>query len=185
MQTIPHDQNSLNQTSPNQNSPIIVMGVSGCGKTAIGTRLANKLGLEFIDTDKFHPPANIIKMQSGIPLTDEDRWPWLSLIAQAVRSRDAKAPPVVVACSALKEVYREFLRTQIGAPLRFIHLHGTKQLITKRLKSRSKHFMPSKLLDSQFATLESPGANENVTPINIDKSIDDILNEALAVLKRT
>lgn len=175
MQTIPH----------NQNLPIIVMGVSGCGKTAIGTRLADKLGLDFIDGDKFHPLSNIKKMQSGIPLTDEDRWPWLSLVAQAIQPKYKEARPIVVACSALREVYREFLQIQIGAPIHFVHLQGSKQVISQRLKSRSGHFMPDKLLDSQFATLESPGANENVTTINIDKSIDDILDEALQGLKRT
>ncbi|MGH8851022.1 MAG: gluconokinase [Casimicrobiaceae bacterium] len=137
---------------------VIVMGVSGCGKTTVGRALARELRAEFLDGDDFHPAANVAKMARGIPLTDEDRWPWLDAIGAAMRERAARGRGVVVACSALKHAYRERLRHGGGAEgdVRFVYLKGDAATIAPRLASRDAHFMPPSLLASQFAALEEP-----------------------------
>ena len=175
-------------TSPEQILPIIVMGVSGCGKTMVGSKLAKRLKWEFIDGDKLHPISNIQKMKTGTPLTDDDRWPWLEKIAYQMgehktQEDQIRAHKIVVACSALRQTYRQYLRDQIKGPIRFIHLHGSKEIIAQRLSARQNHFMPPHLLDSQFATLEAPGQDENVISINIDQPVDTILNNAISALK--
>ncbi len=132
------------------------MGVAGSGKTTIAQALAARLGWRFEDGDAFHPASNVEKMHSGRPLTDDDRWPWLRAIAAEVdRTRDADGH-IVIACSALKRVYRDIL---IGkrSGVRLIYLKGSRDLILERLRARRGHFMPPELLDSQFATLEEPG----------------------------
>lgn len=138
---------------------ILLMGVAGCGKTTIGQRLAKRLGWRFRDADSFHPQSNIDKMKSGTPLTDEDRVPWLDAIAAWIDECVRTNQPGVVTCSALKRVYRSRIigeRTNV----RLVYLKGSKQLIADRMSRRKNHFMPTSLLDSQFATLEEPRMTE-------------------------
>ncbi|MEO7933069.1 MAG: gluconokinase [Chthoniobacterales bacterium] len=133
----------------------IVMGVAGCGKSSVASQLAEKTGGLFLDGDDFHPLANKAKMAAGTPLTDEDRWGWLDTLNRELKARQSLATPVFLACSALRQVYRDRLAAGL-AGLRFIYLHGTKELIRSRLVARQNHFMSPALLDSQFATLEEP-----------------------------
>jgi gluconokinase len=134
---------------------VVVMGVSGCGKTAVGSRLAQRLNARFIDADDLHPPANVEKMRAGIPLGDADRAPWLALLNARLREAVAAGEPVVLACSALKQRYRDALAA--GVPeLRFVHLAGIREIIAARLAARQHRYMPASLLDSQFSTLEPP-----------------------------
>ncbi|MEW6688766.1 MAG: gluconokinase [Pseudomonadota bacterium] len=130
---------------------VVVMGVSGSGKTTIGRLLAARLGCEFVEGDDFHPPANIAKMAAGTPLTDEDRWPWLERLNQELRGRKN----AVLACSALKDIYRGRLASGLER-VRFVHLHGAFDLIQSRLRARKHLYMPASLLESQFAALEPP-----------------------------
>jgi gluconokinase len=130
---------------------VIVMGVSGCGKSTIGQLLATRLGFPLLDADEFHPPANVAKMASGTPLTDEDRRPWLELLNGKLRAQGN----AVLACSALKDSYRQILSRGL-ADCRFVHLRGNIDLIRARLAERKHRYMPASLLDSQFAALEPP-----------------------------
>jgi carbohydrate kinase (thermoresistant glucokinase family) len=159
---------------------VVVMGVSGCGKSTIGPRLAAALGGDYAEGDAFHPPANVAKMTSGQPLDDADRRPWLQAMAAAIRVWSLKDRPTVLSCSALKRAYRDILRTGSGE-LRFVHLAGDKALIAARLAARTDHFMPATLLDSQFAALEPPGPDEAIT-VSIDQPADAIIAEAVAQL---
>ncbi len=143
----------------------VVMGVAGSGKSTIGRALADELGAEFLEGDKFHPAANIAKMSRGEPLTDADRWPWLDRLADELARARSGGRSAVLASSALKRAYRDCLRR--GVPdLRLVYLKGDKTVIGERLRARKNHFMPAGLLDSQFAALEEPGADE--APIVID-----------------
>ncbi len=147
-------------------SVIVVMGVSGSGKTTVGALLAGRLGWKFADADDFHPPANIEKMAAGTPLTDEDRWPWLAAIAawiDAVRAADEHG---IVTCSALKRRYREML-TGGRDDVHLVYLHGERALVAARQAARQGHFMPTSLLDSQFAALEPPGPEERPITVSI------------------
>ena len=147
---------------------LVVMGVSGCGKTTIAKLVGASLGWDVIEGDTFHPPANIEKMKHGVPLTDEDRWPWLHAIAAAIDTERAAGRSALVACSALKRAYRAIL---IGerADVALVYLQGSRAVIAARLAARRGHFMPPGLLDSQFATLEEPGANEHPITVSIDQ----------------
>jgi gluconokinase len=135
---------------------IIVMGVSGAGKSTVGAMLAENLGWPFHDGDDFHPPANVQKMRAGQPLNDTDRTPWLAAIRRHIATVNAAGRHAVIACSALKAAYRTVLRGGDGPAVQFVHLHGSPDLIQERLRARAGHFMPSALLGSQFATLEPP-----------------------------
>jgi gluconokinase len=160
---------------------LIVMGVAGSGKTTIAQALATRLGWHFEDGDEFHPASNVAKMRSGHPLTDEDRWPWLRAIAEEVdRTREAGGH-VVVACSALKRVYRDIL---IGkrSGVRLIYLKGSRDLILQRLRARRGHFMPPELLDSQFATLEEPGPDEDAVVVDVAPAVDTIVDDIVRQL---
>jgi carbohydrate kinase (thermoresistant glucokinase family) len=133
---------------------VLVMGVSGCGKTTTGQALAQELGWRFLDADDFHPETNVAKMASGIPLTDEDRWPWFDRIVAEMRRVSASGQHAVVACSALKQIYRD--RLAAGGDVRVVYLKGDAATIEPRLARRAGHFMPASLLPSQLATLEEP-----------------------------
>jgi gluconokinase len=160
---------------------MVVMGVSGSGKSTIGPRLAAALDGDYAEGDAFHPPANIAKMKRGAPLDDADRKPWLEAMAAAIRGWSQAARPTVLSCSALKRQYRDILRSG-AADVRFVHLAGDKTLIAARLAARKGHFMPPALLDSQFAVLEPPGPDEAIV-VSIDQPPDAIVAEVLAKLK--
>jgi gluconokinase len=157
---------------------IIMMGVSGAGKTTIGRLLASELGYDYAEGDSYHPPANIEKMSAGIPLDDSDRQPWLERMAADIDSWLAHARPHVLACSALKRRYRDIL---IGSRdgVRLVFLHGSPSLINQRLRQRSGHYMPPSLLDSQFAALEPPAAEERALSVNIDAPAPTIIAELI------
>jgi gluconokinase len=157
----------------------VVMGVSGSGKSTVGKLIAEKLGARYAEGDSFHPPANVEKMRGGQPLDDTDRAPWLAAMAQAIRDWNAKGETVVLACSALKRRYRDVLRA--GGDVRFIHLAGDKTAIAARLATRTGHYMPPTLLDSQFATLEPPGDDEAIT-VSVNGSPAEIAARAIKAL---
>jgi carbohydrate kinase (thermoresistant glucokinase family) len=163
---------------------VIVMGVSGCGKTTVGRLLARELGYEFLDADDFHPEANIAKMAKGVALTDDDRWPWLDAIVAAMRERAARGCGAVIACSALKEAYRERLRRGGGAvdEVRIVYLKGDAATIASRLASRSGHYMPGSLLASQFGTLEEP---EDAVVVDIRQTTEEQVRQIAAALQST
>jgi carbohydrate kinase (thermoresistant glucokinase family) len=165
-----------------QANAVVVMGVSGCGKSTIGALLADSLGLPFLDADGLHPQANILKMASGIPLTDDDRWPWLALVGDALASAGASGTGLVIACSALKQAYREAIRA--SAPnVRFVHLSGSLEVLSNRLEGRSEHFMPSALLASQLAALEELRDDEPGFAVDIDQPVTGVVTEAAARLR--
>jgi gluconokinase len=157
---------------------IVVMGVSGSGKTTVGTTLAEALGVEYAEADTFHPPANIDKMTAGIALTDTDRWPWLRGIAGWIGEHEDIGG--VVTCSALKRSYRDVLRE--GGPAWFLHLHGDRALIAKRMTTRSGHFMPVSLLDSQLADLQPLQSDEDGLTADLALGPDEIVRLALDAL---
>jgi gluconokinase len=151
---------------------LIVMGVSGCGKSFIGAKVAQALGCVFEDGDDFHPASNIEKMASGKPLTDDDRWPWLDVLREHIVLNQSQTACYVLACSALKQSYRDRLRGDDSPEtLSFVYLEGSKELIRQRMEARD-HFMPPALLDSQFATLEKP---EDGMAIDIELTPDEIV----------
>jgi gluconokinase len=160
---------------------IILMGVSGCGKSLIGSLLAAKLEGVFEDGDDFHPPANKAKMSAGTPLNDDDRWPWYATLRQRIEDMRHLTPIYVQACSALKPIYRDKLRAH-DAPetLRFVLLDGTQELIAARLAARKGHFMPPSLLASQFATLE---LTPDVVRVSIDQTPEQIVNDIIQKLE--
>ncbi|WP_245463607.1 MULTISPECIES: gluconokinase [unclassified Mesorhizobium] len=158
---------------------IVVMGVSGCGKTRIGVEIAERLGLAFIEGDTLHPPGNVDKMSAGIPLADDDRWPWLDLVGATLRQANEEGRGLVVSCSALKESYRDRLRHAVGGSAVFIFLEGSRALLQARLAERSGHFFPPALLDSQFAALENPDGEKLVVTVDINAPVDNIVDAAL------
>ncbi|XP_063769873.1 probable gluconokinase isoform X1 [Pseudophryne corroboree] len=176
---------------------VVVMGVSGSGKTEVGTLLANKLGWKFYDADDYHPIENKVKMSQGIPLSDEDRQPWLCELHELIKRERACGQRLVLACSALKRAYRRSLTTggnlpkkrcqhkedDISSETLFIHLQGSLELISKRMQKRKGHFMPLKLLESQFDTLEPPAAPELFITVNVEKAIPEIVSELQATLQ--
>jgi gluconokinase len=157
---------------------IVVMGVAGSGKTTIASGLAEKLGVPFVEGDSLHPAANVKKMASGTPLTDADRWPWLEAIGERMEVERATGHGVVVSCSALKRAYRDCLRKCVHGKVQFILLDGSRELISDRMKQRKGHFMPAALLDSQFATLEKPTADEHAVILDISHTVPSLLAEA-------
>jgi carbohydrate kinase (thermoresistant glucokinase family) len=154
---------------------LVVMGVSGSGKTTVGKALAARLGWQFIDGDDLHPLRNVAKMRAGKPLDDDDRWPWLDAIAAQIDAWRAAGKSGVITCSALKRRYRE--RILGNRPrVRLIYLAGSRELIAQRLPGRKGHFMPASLLDSQFATLEPPGGDEHAVVAPIDRPVAGIVD---------
>lgn len=161
---------------------LVLMGVSGSGKSTIAEALAARIGWRCEDGDKFHPASNVAKMSAGQPLTDEDRWPWLKAIADEIDRLCGKQQHAVFACSALKRAYREVL-VHGRDDVRIVFLDGTKALIAGRLATRKGHFMPADLLDSQFRTLEPPKADEGAVTVSIDGSVDKIVDDIVNKLK--
>jgi carbohydrate kinase (thermoresistant glucokinase family) len=160
---------------------IITVGVSGSGKTTVAEALAKRLGWSFVDGDAYHPAANVEKMRSGTPLTDDDRWPWLRAIAAEIARRRAAKDRLVVACSALKRAYRDILVDGHDDVL-LVHMKGSRERIMSRLAPRQGHYFPASLLDSQFAALEEPDASENAMNVLIDKDVDAIVDEIVRAL---
>ena len=160
----------------------VVMGVSGSGKTTVAAGLASQEGWILLEGDSFHPPANIAKMKAGTPLTDEDRWPWLRAIAAKEDELLAAGQSAVVACSALKRAYRDILLGGRSDTV-LVYLRGSNELIGERMKGRKNHFMPPALLDSQFATLEEPGLDENAIVVDIGGRAEAVVADAIRQLK--
>jgi len=154
---------------------VIVFGVSGAGKTTIGKLLAQEFGWRFYEADDFHSPANIEKMHSGVPLTDQDRWPWLESLRQLIKHSLEAGKNAVLACSALKRAYRERLRR--SDDVKFVFLRGDCALIEKQLRQRRGHFMNPELLRSQFADLEEPKPDEDVVTIELGRTPQEVVEE--------
>lgn len=160
---------------------IIVMGVSGCGKSVVGLALADSLGFRFVDADDHHSPENVAKMSNGIPLTDADRSSWLETLADLIASEER----IVLACSALKERYRRQLSAIVGPAPVFIHLHGSFDAIHSRLKAREGHYFTGReMLDTQFSTLEPPGPEEAISVRVDDASVEEVLDRCAEALQR-
>lgn len=157
----------------------VVMGVSGCGKSSIGAGFADAIGATFIDGDDLHPASNVAKMATGTALTDADRAPWLYGVGKTFQTQTGDT---VIGCSALKRSYRDIIRTAAGGPVTFLHLHGEKAVIAARMAAREGHFMPPALLDSQFAALELPDADEDAIIVDIDQAPDTIIAAFVAYL---
>ena len=163
---------------------IVIMGVSGAGKSTLGRALAERLGYAFIEGDDLHPPANVVKMASGVPLEDADRWPWLARVAEEL-SVGAAAGGAVVACSALKRRYRDSIREHVGMPVMIIHPEMDADDLRRRMARRSGHFMPTSLLDSQFAALERPDpATEQACVIDAALPVEEQVGLAVAALRQ-
>lgn len=161
---------------------IVVMGVSGSGKSTVGAALARHFGVAFRDADEFHPAANVAKMSAGTPLTDEDRWPWLDAIGAALAQAGREGRGIVVGCSALKRIYRDRLRAAARRPLVFVHLTGSRVTLAKRMQTRKGHFMPASLLDSQLATLEPPGPDEGAITVSVEQPVAKVVDAVLRYL---
>jgi gluconokinase len=158
---------------------IVVMGVSGCGKTSVGRALAARLGARFVDADDFHPPANVEKMRAGVPLDDADRAPWLARLNAVLRHALARGDSVVLACSALRRRYRDALAERLPA-LGVVHLSGSRELIGSRIAARNHRYMPASLLDSQFEALEPP---HDAIVVDVDGTLDEVVEAAHRALR--
>ena len=160
---------------------LVLMGVSGCGKTTVGELLAERLHWPYEEGDALHPPANVAKMAAGHPLDDADRAPWLAKVADWVDAQLDAGRSGVITCSSLKRSYRTLIDRR-GAGVEFVYLHGSRELIASRLAGRHGHFMPSSLLDSQFATLEEPGADEPAIRVEIGAPPEAIADDIVVAL---
>lgn len=162
-------------------APIVVMGVSGCGKSTVGRALAQALGRAYVEGDELHPPRNVALMAAGTPLTDDDRAGWLDAVAQRLVDEAARTPGVVVSCSALKRAYRNRLRA--AAPgMKFVYLHGPLALLQQRLAQRKGHYMPASLLQSQLDALQPPTADEAALAFEISPGPERIVRDVVAAL---
>ncbi|HUO83225.1 MAG TPA: gluconokinase [Gammaproteobacteria bacterium] len=160
---------------------VILMGVSGSGKTVVGRALAKRLGGQFVEGDDFHPASNVRRMRAGIALTDADRWPWLERLSEAVMRARTQGPPLVVSCAALKKSPRRYLRDRIDGEVMFVHLSGSFDLISRRLEARDGHFMPADLLHSQFADLEAP---ESAVVVDVGEPVARLVDRIVDSLER-
>jgi gluconokinase len=158
---------SMVNASLGQPPVLVLMGVSGCGKSTVAGRLAGRLGWDFEEGDDLHPAANVDRMASGHQLDDEDRWPWLAKVAEWIGGQTDAERPGIITCSALKKSYRDALRSECVV---FVYLAGTREQIARRLAARHGHYMPASLLDSQFAALEPPTPDENSITVEVGSS---------------
>ena len=156
------------------------MGVAGSGKTAVGTRAAQRLGWVFLDADNFHPKPNVEKMRHGVPLTDEDRKPWLERLHEELKNRLNAGISLILACSALKESYRSLLHQGLPA-IKFVYLNVDHDTVLDRLRHRQAHFFPKELLDSQFATLEPP---KDAIQVNANLELDNVVQQVVSAARR-
>ena len=159
----------------------VFMGVAGCGKTEVGRRVAERLGLKFEDADGFHPRSNVEKMAGGTPLTDADRAPWLAAMAEAIAEWN-KSGGAALACSALRRSYRDRLRE--AGPVGFVHLAADREVIALRIAAREDHFMPPSLLDSQYATLEPPAGEPVTDTVDVDTTLEEVVAAAAEAVRR-
>lgn len=164
--------------SPTPNVRLVVMGVSGCGKSEIGQRLASRLGLDYLEGDAFHPEANVTKMSAGIPLDDADRFGWLGVLRDRIAEARQRGLGLVLSCSSLKRRYRDLLRSG-DEHLVFIHLHGERETIASRMQARPGHFMPPALLESQLRDLEPLQPDENGHQLDIRLAPDDLVDQVV------
>ncbi len=155
----------------------VVMGVAGCGKSTVGATVADRIGATYLDGDDLHPPSNIAKMSAGTPLTDNDRAPWLDKVGAALR---VSKGVTLIGCSALKRAYRDRIRAAADAPVAFLHLAGSRDVIADRMTEREGHFMPLSLLDSQFAALEPLQPDEIGIVVAIDRPLDALVDSLTA-----
>lgn len=162
--------------------PLVVMGVSGCGKSSVGEAIAAHYGIPYIEGDAMHPPANIAKMSAGTPLNDEDRWPWLDALAERLKVESAVCGGAVATCSALKSAYRDRIQAGSGPQTRFIFLDSARQTLERNLAGRKGHFMPPSLLDSQLATLEAPYGEARAIIIDGNLPFDNVVNSIVTTL---
>ena len=172
------DRTTATRLADDDQKPVIlvVMGVSGCGKSTIGRLLAERLGWPFQEGDELHPPSNVAKMHAGTPLSDVDRWPWLQRIGERIDAWRRSSSSGLITCSALARRYRDFLRAD-RPEICFLHLKGQRSLIAERLAARSGHFMPAGLLDSQFAALELPAPEEPVIEADISLPLEEVVEQ--------
>jgi gluconokinase len=170
---------SMAESPPYFDGAAVVMGVASCGKTSVGEALAVCLGARFTEGDKLHPPANIEKMSAGIPLDDQDRWPWLAEVGKSLSGNSGR----IASCSALKKIYRQRIAEAAGRPVAFIFLDGTRELLAERIANRTGHFMPPSLLDSQLKTLEPPGPEERALRLDIANPVPELVSAAAAWLR--
>lgn len=172
---------STAESRPASEAPrrIVIMGVAGCGKSTIGAALGVRIGAPYRDGDDLHPPENIEKMSRGEPLTDDDRWPWLEAVGRVLATAEGD---MIIGCSALKRAYRDLIRREAGGPVLFVHLSGSRELIASRMASRSGHFMPTALLDSQFAALEPPADDEGALTVDLNKPVAEIVEDIASAL---
>lgn len=166
--------------SPRFSDAAVVMGVASCGKTTVGRSLADILQVAFTEGDALHAPESVAKMSAGIPLTDDDRWPWLGRVGVALQGTEGR----IVSCSALKKIYRQRIAEAAQRPVKFVHLHGSREVLQQRIAARQGHFMPASLLDSQLSTLEMPGPEEPAITIDIDQPPEAIVAAAIAFLRK-
>ncbi|KAA9020473.1 gluconokinase [Sphingobium limneticum] len=166
-----------------QSLAVIVMGVSGCGKSTLGALLADALACPFLEGDSFHSPHAIAKMRGGQPLTDEDRWPWLDRLGSATATASETYGAAVAACSALRESYRDRLRSTIGDHVRFVLLDNSREQLLARLGNRPGHYMPATLLDSQIATLERPEPDARTMILTTDIAPEALRDRVMAWLR--
>jgi gluconokinase len=162
-----------------RNRKFVVMGVAGSGKSSVGAALGSAMGAPYIDGDDLHSAENIARMTAGIALTDDDRWPWLTKIGETLAGHPGT---ILVGCSALRRTYRDLIRKTSGAPVTFIHCAGSRTLIAERMAKRPGHFMPTSLLDSQFAALEPPGTDEDAITLDISTPLLDLVAKTMTQL---
>ena len=170
-------------TSSGPQPPVVVMGVAGSGKSTLAAAIAERLGAVFVEADSLHSADAKARMAAGVPLTDDDRWPWLARVAASIREEHAAGHAVVVACSALRRSYREVLSRDSGADVDFVHLDGSEARLAERIGQRTGHFMPATMLASQLATLEPLGADERGHVVSIKLPVGEAADLAVALLQ--